>query len=157
MISNAGASGRDQSALRFSWERRDHHRLVTVVALIGFVAAAALGVWGLPPVDLHGPLHKVGIMDPLCGGTRAARYTIEGRLGEAWRYNPLGILSVLGAFVVTVRTLVGLSGRRWLNVTIAWTSHRRAYTTVIVVALLVMLEVRQQGRADLLMQGTFTF
>lgn len=35
MIPQSGASNRDQSALRFSRERHDRHRLVTVVALVG--------------------------------------------------------------------------------------------------------------------------
>lgn len=143
--------------LRLSWEERDQHRLVTVVALIGVIIAAAMGVWGLPPVDLHGPLHKVGIMDPLCGGTRAARYTIEGRLGDAWRYNPLGILAVAGAIAATARSALGLLARRWLTLTVAWTPRRRATTVTIALVLLVLLEIRQQTRADLLMEGTFTF
>lgn len=157
MSSHAGASNRDRSALGFSWERRDRHRLVTVVALIGFVATAALGIWGLPPVDLHGPLHKVGIMDPLCGGTRAARYTIEGDLANAWRYNPLGIATVIGAFLATARTALGLVAGRWLNLSINWSARRRSIATAIVVTLVVLLQVRQQARADLLMEGTFTF
>ena len=143
--------------MHLRWERSDRHRVVTAVALFGAVVAVALGVWGLPPVDLHGPLHKVGIMDPLCGGTRAARYTVAGQLDDAWKYNPLGIVTVIGAFLVSARTAVGLLTRHWLNVTIRWTPRRRMLVTAGVMTLLVLLEVRQQARADLLMEGTFTF
>ena len=147
----------DDGVARLSWGIRDRHRLVTVVALIGAAAAAAMGIWGLPPVDLHGPLHKVGIMDPLCGGTRAARYTIEGDLANAWRYNPLGIVTVIGAFLATARTAAGLFAGRWLNLSINWSARRRTIAAAIVVTLVVLLQVRQQARADLLMEGTFTF
>lgn len=145
------------SAVRVSWEACDRHRLVTVAALMGAVAAGAMGMWGLPPVDLHGPLHKIGIMDPFCGGTRAARYTVAGDLAEAWRYNPLGVMAVAGATLATARTVLGTLWGRWLTVSVEWTPRRRASVTVAVLILVVLLEIRQQGRADLLMQGTLTF
>lgn len=147
----------DDAVARLSWGIRDRHRLVTVVALLGAAAAVAMGIWGLPPVDLHGPLHKVGIMDPLCGGTRAARYTIEGDLVNAWQYNPLGIASVVGAFLATARTALGLVAGRWLNLSINWSGRRRTIAAALVVTLVVLLQIRQQARADLLMEGTFTF
>ena len=150
-------SGAEAGTVRLSWETCDRHRLVTVAALMGAAAATAMGIWGLPPVDLHGPLHKVGIMDPLCGGTRAARYTIEGELADAWRYNPLGIAAVVGALLATARTALGMLRGRWLTVFIAWTPRRRTIATVVVGTLVVLLQVRQQGRADLLMEGTLTF
>jgi len=122
--------------------------------MVGVVIAGAMAVFGLPPVDLHGPFHRFGIMDPLCGGTRAARYTAQGEWALAWKYNPLGILAVLGATAVTIRTVIGALTRRWIAVQIYWTPRRRRAAILIVLALLVALEVRQQLRADLLIAGT---
>lgn len=140
--------------LRWDVEDRDHHRLVTVTALFIVLAAAEMAFFGLPPVDFHGPLHWVGIMDPLCGGTRAAHYTVTGELALAWRYNPLGILAVVVASLAVMRAAVGLTTRRWLNWRLAWTARRRAWTLAALVLLFVLLEARQQLRADLLMNGT---
>ncbi len=57
------------------------------MALAVLAAGSTMAVSGLPPVDLHGPLHHDGIMDPLCVGTRAAAYTARGEFALAWRYN----------------------------------------------------------------------
>ena len=142
------------SWLRLSWRPRDQHRLVTIFAGLGLAIAVAMSVFGLPPVDLHGPFHQFGIMDPLCGGTRAARYTAQGEWALAWKYNPLGILTVLGAGVVTARTVIGMLTRRWLTAQLHWTLRRGRAVTVVVIGLLVALEIRQQLQADLLMAGT---
>jgi hypothetical protein len=130
---------------------------MTALAALALAIAVTMAVVGLPPVDLHGPLHKFGIMDPLCGGTRAARYTAQGNLAEAWRYNPLSILIVVGAALALLRAAVGLLGRRWINVSLAWTRPRRRWLILTVLVLLAVLEVRQQLRADLLMAGTPTW
>lgn len=74
-----------------------------------------MAVFGLPPVDLHGLLHHVGIMDPLCGGTRATAYTARGEWALAWRYNPLGFLAVVAAAAAVLRAVVGLLARRWVT------------------------------------------
>jgi hypothetical protein len=139
------------------WERRDRHVVVTVVALVGLTVAAAMAVFGLPPVDLHGPLHRFGIMGPFCGGTRAARLTAQGEWALAWQYSPLGIAAVLGAGAATLRATIGLVSRRWLTVRVQWTPWRRRVALVVGVALLVALTVRQQLRVDLLTEGTWMF
>jgi len=60
--------------LRWSLEPRDAHRVATGPgAAAALAAAAGMAVFGLPPVDLHGLLHHVGIMDPLCGTPVAYR------------------------------------------------------------------------------------
>jgi hypothetical protein len=141
----------------WSWERRDRHRVVTLVALVGLVTAGAMALFGLPPVDLHGPLHRFGIMDPFCGGTRAARYTAQGEWASAWQYNPLGIVAVWGAAAATLRAVVGLLSRRWLTVRLQWTPWRRRLVIAAGVALFVALAVRQQLRVDLLTQDTWMF
>lgn len=60
--------------VRLDWQRQDRHPLITVTALIGM----AMALFGLPPIDPDGPFHRFGIMDPLRGGTRAARFTAHG-------------------------------------------------------------------------------
>lgn len=143
----------NRPGLGWSWQRRDHHRVVTNLAGVVLVIAVGMALFGLPPVDIHGPLHYVGIMDPLCGGTRAARYTAQGQLGLAWKYNPLGILVVIGAAVVVARTLLGLLAGRWLTVHIAWSKRQWRWMIAVAGVLLIILEVRQQLRADLLIAG----
>ena len=109
-----------------------------------------MAVFGLPPLDLHGPLHYLGIMDPLCGGTRAARHTMRGDLALAWQYNPLGILAVLAAAVLVLRALVGSLTSRWLTVAVLWSPRRSRAVVAISLALFAVMTVRQQSRTDLL-------
>ncbi|NYI77037.1 DUF2752 domain-containing protein [Nocardioides panzhihuensis] len=139
---------------RLEVERHDRHWWLTALALAALGIAVAMALFGLPPIDLHGPLHKFGIMDPLCGGTRAARYTAQGNLVQAWRYNPLSILIVGGAALAVLRTFVGLISRRWVTFGFAWTPQRRRWMIGAGLLLLVLLEIRQQMRADLLTAGT---
>lgn len=133
-----------------AWGSRDGHRGVTYLAALGAAGAVALAAFGIPAVDLHPPLHRLGIMDPLCGGTRAARYAAQGQVAQAWTYNPLGIVTVYGAGVALLRAALGALGGRWLNVTVSWTPRRRRLVWSVVLLLVVALEVRQQSRADLL-------
>lgn len=135
-----------------AWSTSDRMRIVTLAGGIGLAIAVAMAVFGLPPVDLHGPLHRFGIMNPLCGGTRAARLTAQGRLGEAWSYNPLGIAATLGAGLAVVRLFVGVAARRWLNLHVEWTSRRVCIALALLAVATIVLEIRQQGRADLLMK-----
>lgn len=145
-----------RTSARLTLAEHDRYRRVTLasVALLGI--AGLMAIAGLPPMDLHGPTHWFGIMDPFCGGTRAARYTALGQWGLAWKYNPLGILTVVSVALVALRAAAGLLTRRWLTLDIEWSSRGRRLTLGIIVVLVIALEVRQQGRADLLMEGTFT-
>ncbi|GAU64695.1 hypothetical protein SSP35_01_00310 [Streptomyces sp. NBRC 110611] len=104
-----------------------------------------MALFGLPPVDLHGPPHRAGVMGPLCGGTRGVHAAMLGHFGEAWRYNPLSVVLVAGALTVVVREALGRLGGRWLNLRV-----RRRPMTVLALVLLVALTVRQQAYADLL-------
>lgn len=139
--------------LRLSWQPNDRHRWLTGLSIAALAAATAMAIFGLPPLDLHGPLHYLGVMDPLCGGTRAARYTMRGDLTLAWQYNPLGILSVIAAALLVLRALVGFLTSRWLTMAVAWTPMRRRVAIAIGIALFVGMAVRQQLRAGLL-EGT---
>jgi hypothetical protein len=79
-----------------SWQDRDRAWGITVVAVAGLTVGVLLAVLGMPPVDLHTPPHQFGIMDPLCGGTRALRFTLLGRWHDAWRYDPLSCTARAG-------------------------------------------------------------
>ena len=148
----AKATTEGHAAIRVEWSRKDQWRTVTWIGVLGLAAATAMALYGLPPVDLHGPLHRMGIMDPLCGGTRAARLTAQGNLAEAWKYNPLGILATIAAGAAVARLGLGIVGRRWLNVQIAWTPRRIRIALAVAAVATIALEIRQQGRADLLLK-----
>jgi hypothetical protein len=137
--------------LRWSWQRRDRHRWVTGLGTAGLAAAGGMALFGLPPVDLHGLLHHVGVMDPLCGGTRAAAYAARGDWATAWRYNPLGIIAVLGAAAALLRAVLGLTTGRWLTATVTLSPAGGRVLAVVTVILFTALTVRQQLRADLLL------
>jgi len=118
--------------------------LWAVTAVLG---AAALRLFGLPTVDLHAPPHYVGIMDPLCGMTRAVYALTHGAFSTAWRYNP-GVFALAGfAVLMVARFVVGVTTGRWIEVTIA---SRRALV-VIVTIVIALLWVNQQANSDLLM------
>jgi hypothetical protein len=127
--------------------RRDAHPEWTWIALTGLVIAALLAVFGLPPVDLHGPLHYLGVMDPLCGGTRSVYLTLHGQLRDAVRYNPAGPALVAGAVAVLVRAAVGRVSGYWVGIHVP-----RRIVIPVAVAALVALEVNQQLHVVLLTQ-----
>lgn len=145
-------SDRIGSLMTIEWSKADRMRIITLLGVAGLVASIAMAMFGLPPVDLHGPLHRMGIMDPLCGGTRAARLTAQGHLLEAWRYNPLGILVAGGAALATARLAVGIVMRRWINVRVGWSPRRIRLALAVLAIATVVLEIRQQGRAELLLR-----
>jgi hypothetical protein len=132
--------------VRLRWEREDRYPTVTLLAAAGLLAAGVLAVVGLPPVDLHGPLHRLGIMDPLCGMTRGTVAVLRGRLGQAVAYNPASPLLVTGAVLALGRWLVGRLTGRWLDATL----RRTPFTLGIAAALVLALWVNQQAHAALL-------
>jgi hypothetical protein len=132
--------------LRLRWEREDRHPTLTLLAAAGLLAAGVLAMVGLPPVDLHGPLHRLGIMDPLCGMTRGTVAVLRGRLGQAVAYNPASPLLVTGAVLALGRWLVGRLTGRWLDATL----RRTPFTLGIAAALVLALWVNQQAHAALL-------
>ena len=142
--------------VRLAIEARDRYRWITLASVGLLAVAGGMAALGLPPVDLHGPNHWVGIMDPFCGGTRAARYTALGEWGLAWKYNPLGIVTVVAVGLLVLRASVGGLTRRWIALDIAWTRRGRWVAVTVAVLLVIALEIRQQGRAELLMAGSFT-
>lgn len=109
------------------------------------IGVALLAVIGIPSADLHGPLHYLGIMDPLCGATRAMYLSVHGNLRQAMSYNPGAPILLAAAGIVVLRAAVGAASRRWLTITFS----RRSAAVLLGVAL-VALEVNQQSHAALL-------
>lgn len=143
------ASRSDRSAGPAQWplrlDRIDEYRWLTALAGLVVIGVALLAVVGMPPVDLHGPLHYLGIMDPLCGATRAMYLSVHGRLREAMTYNPGAPILLAAAGAVVLRAAIGAASHRWLSVRIP-----RRISVVLLVAALVVLEINQQSHAALL-------
>lgn len=131
----------------FRWEAHDRHPTTTRLTLIGIPLVTLLALVGLPPVDIHGPLHYLGIMGPTCGMTRGVMWTARWDLARAGQFNPASLL--------VVPTLIGLTGRavyarlanRWLNLHIRW----RPWLWVIPALLILILTIHQQINIDFLL------
>lgn len=148
------AAGRAKPIVSMRREPTDAWLPVTVVAAVGTTTAVGLAVFGLPGVDLHGPLHFLGIMDPLCGGTRAIRLATQGHWAQSWEYNPVGI-PVLVVFVTLIgRAAFGLVTHHWYTLRFGWTRRRAWIALVVLLAVTVALEARQQSLATLLISRT---
>lgn len=145
----AGTSGpaRQRGALTWEWADTNGHRALTWLAVVGLVAGAGLAAFGLPAADLHGPLHYLGIMDPLCGATRGVRLTFLGDFPKAWLYNPAAIPLSLATLAMVLRAALGWLTGRWVNATIRWTPALRT----LVLVLLISLWINQQLHAQLLL------
>jgi len=131
----------------WSWENQDRTPALTLIVVVGCLAAVAMAVFGLPPVDVHGTWHYLGFMDPLCGMTRATRLLALGQMSRAVEYNPASpLLGVLGA-VVLVRAGIGWATGRWLRVEI----HPSRATLTVLALLVGLLWAHQQMHAALLM------
>jgi hypothetical protein len=130
-----------------SWTDSDRYRWLMWGAASGILAVLVLAAVGVPSLDLHGPLHRAGVMDPACGGTRAAYLLVTGKWRAAWHYNP--VVFPLAAAVVTVvgRAAIGAATGRWLELHLP----RRLLLALTVIGL-VVLEIRQQLHAELLLQ-----
>lgn len=123
----------------------DRHPALVWVAAGGLVAALMLGAFGMPPIEVHFPTHRLGIMGPLCGMTRSVARAAVGDLPAGWRYNPGGVVLVAGAWTAIGRTVIGRVTGRWLNVDLVvpwgwWT----------MATVLVGLTINQQLHAELL-------
>jgi hypothetical protein len=135
------------ASVRWRVDGTDGHRVLTWLAPLGVVAGMSLAVLGLPTADLHGPLHYLGLMDPLCGATRGVRLAFLGDLPSAWRYNPAAIPLAAGAVFMVARGLLGGVTGRWINAELRWTPTTRTLIGVLIVALWV----NQQWNAPLLL------
>lgn len=134
----------------FEVERHDRWQAVTWIAFAAIVIAVVMAVIGLPPIDFHTPLHYAGIMDPLCGGTRAIRLAAKGDWVASWRFNPVGIPLLIVCVLLAGRALVGWTTRRWVTLRIRWTRRGKLFAWLVVVAFLIALEINQQAHVGLL-------
>jgi Protein of unknown function (DUF2752) len=133
--------------LHWSWDDQNSVSGLTMVTALACTAAVAMAIFGLPPVDLHGPWHYLGVMDPLCGMTRAVRLLALGQLRRAVEYNPASPLLAASGAVVLARAGIGWARGRWLRVQV-----RLSPLTLTASALLVgLLWAHQQTHAALLM------
>lgn len=98
--------------IEVSVQDRDNARFLLPGAAVGLVVVGFLALVGLPGVDLHGPLHRRGIMDPFCGGTRALRLAARGDLLGALHWNPLSPILLAAAVAYLVRLGAGLTTGR---------------------------------------------
>lgn len=138
--------------IRLSVGETDRNRPLLAVAVPGIAAALLLAVVGLPAADLHGPVHRAGVMDPLCGGTRALLLAARGDVAGSLWWNPLSLVLVVGAVAYLARTVIGLASGRWLNLILTWRDRR---VWLVLVVAVTVLEVRQQSMREVLMRPGF--
>lgn len=129
-----------------AWASVDAHPHIALLSAIGMVVAVILALFGMPPLNIHGPLHFYGVMDPMCGMTRGVASVLRGDLAEAIWYNPASPVLVLGGAAGLARGLYGRRSGRWLNV--SWRSPVRVAALGI---LITALEVNQQLHAERLL------
>ncbi len=130
-----------------AWEEADRHSWLTVMVAGAGGAAAVLALVGLPPVDLHSPVHYLGLMDPLCGMTRAARLLALGDIRAAIAYNAASVGLAGAALLVIARFEIGTFSGRWASVVI----RQRAVLLAAAFVLVALLWINQQLYADLLL------
>lgn len=119
---------------------RDPSRALTWAAVAGLAVAGLLARLGMPPLNLHSPLHFVGVMDPFCGMTRGSAATVRGDLAEAWWYNPASPIVIAGGLAAVARWILGQATGRWVCARVQVTR-----LSVVVVGLaFAVLEVNQQ-------------
>ncbi|MBO2456651.1 DUF2752 domain-containing protein [Actinomadura violacea] len=150
---DADEGARGPVPVRVSWDRDDRHRRLRIVAVAGLVAGALMAVFGLPPIALHSPLRLIGMVCPLCGGTRAVQALMRGDVVTAWHYNPLAFVVVPGALLVLARWGVGLATGRWVNVRVL----RPAVFWTLVALLVAVLWTNQASHAAMLRSGDGSF
>jgi hypothetical protein len=134
-------------ALTMRWQSHDRHPTTTRLALIGIPIAALVALVGLPPIDIHGPLHYLGVMGPTCGMTRGVMWSARGDLLRAWQFNPASLLVVPTIIGLTGRALYGKITNRWLNLHIRW----RPWWWLIPAVLILLLSIRQQLNVEFLL------
>lgn len=135
-----------REAIRVRSDLHDVHPNLVKIVAFGSLGAVALAVFGLPPISVHGPLHFLGVMDPLCGMTRAVRFMARGDVADAWRYNPASFVLAAAALVVALRWVRGRMTGRWWTIEII--SRARVYAILAVPA--AALWMNQQLNVSLL-------
>lgn len=129
---------------------RNLHPVLSWLMAASILSTAVLRTAGVPTVDLHGPLHRFGIMDPFCGGTRATFLLASGEFAAAAEYNPVVFPLALGLAALTLRVLLGVTAGIWYDVRLPRQTRWPLFGAFVVA--LVLLGVRQQMHAELLVQ-----
>lgn len=137
------------STVAVRWEGHDRHPTTTRLALVGIPLVVLLAIVGLPPVDIHGPLHYLGIMGPTCGMTRGVMWAARGDFVRAWYFNPASLLVIPTMVLLSVRMAYGRIAGRWLNLHIRW----HPWLWIITTVLILLLTIRQQLHVDLLVNN----
>lgn len=133
------------------WRASRDHTPGLSLATGGFLlAVGALRLAGVPHVDIHGPLHRMGIMDPLCGGTRATYLLASGDFSAAAEYNPVVFPLAVVVAALAARLVLGITLGIWLQVRVPRPARRPLLAAFLIAVAL--LEIRQQVHAELLMQ-----
>lgn len=132
---------------RVTWTGRDHQPWLTFCGVAIAAASLWLGIFGVPRVDLHAPPHYLGVMDPLCGMTRALHAFVTGDLQRAWRYNPGVFVVAVAAALLLLRAAVGVTTKRWVSA--GFLSSK--WTRLTIALFVVSLWINQQLNAPLLM------
>ncbi|MGH8872991.1 MAG: DUF2752 domain-containing protein [Acidimicrobiia bacterium] len=135
------------SAVAISWEGNDRLTTVSRLALVSIPLVVLLALFGLPPGDVHGPLHYLGIMGPTCGMTRGVMWTTRGDLFRAWQFNPASLLVLPTMIGLMARAVYGRVTGRWLNLRIRW----RPWLWIIPALVLLLLSIRQQLNVEFLL------
>jgi hypothetical protein len=131
----------------FGWETHDRHPTTTRLALVGIPIAVIVAIVGVPPVDIHGPLHYLGIMGPTCGMTRGVMWTTRGDLARAWQFNPASLLVIPSMLALTGRSVYARITGRWLNLHLRW----RPWLWIVPATLIILLSIRQQLNVEFLL------
>jgi hypothetical protein len=126
---------------------RDGSPAITRLALGGLLLALVLARIGNLPFDIPMPTHAFGWVEPTCGLTRGSTALVRGDPTLAWRFNPASYLVLATGLLVVVRAAFGLVTGRWVNVA----GRIRFPGWVLLVAVLVVLEIHQQGNATFVM------
>jgi hypothetical protein len=130
------------------WAGEDRFPKLTTLLIVGTLGAAALALFGLPPVDIHEPTHYLGIMGPSCGMTRTVRWLAHGDLLRAWQFNPAVFLLAAAAVLVGARAVFGRVTGGWIEVRV-----RGRVVTAVVVTALAVLWLNQQLHAAFIMSA----
>jgi hypothetical protein len=132
------------TGVQLSWQDHDRHTWLAPVALAGLAVAVLFAFVGLPPVSIHGPLHFLGVMDPLCGMTRGTVAALRGDVARAVWFNPASPLVPIGGTLVLLRWAYGKRTRRWLSARLV----TRRLPLGLGIAVVLALEVNQQLHAE---------
>lgn len=129
--------------------QHDESRWITYLATIGVITAVVFALIGGFPFDTPMPTHSFGWVEPTCGLTRGSTAIARGDFALAWRYNPAAFLVMGFGLAGVVRTVLGWTTHRWVNVKL----RPSPWWMAIVVVLFFALWFYQQQNADFIINS----